>query len=76
MTLRARVSWTRSVIRHRLCFPSLSNILQTLRTIVPALIAQRRQRSKTREEMVHGMDEVLRIFVDAASHVPRHRRLQ
>lgn len=49
---------------------------QTIRTIVPALISQRRQRSSTREEVVQGMEEVLRVFVDAATHVPRHRRLQ
>lgn len=50
------------------------NHLQTIERVVPALVRYRRKRAPSRDQVIADLDDFLRVFVDAANHVPRHRR--
>lgn len=47
---------------------------KTIDSIVPALVRDRSKRALTREHLLIEMNDFMRVFADAANHVPRHRR--
>lgn len=49
-------------------------IPQTIESIVPALVKYRRKRALSQEQLISELSDFLRVFADAANHVPRHRR--
>lgn len=55
-------------------FPSF--FFQTLESIVPALVSSMKSTSSDRFSLVSDLKKLLRVFTDAATHVPRHRRIK
>lgn len=49
---------------------------QTLESIVPALVNSMKASSSDRISLVSELKKLLRVFTDAATHVPRHRRIK
>ncbi|KAJ1966057.1 snoRNA-binding rRNA-processing protein utp10, partial [Dipsacomyces acuminosporus] len=50
-------------------------IEQTLEKIIPPLVSSKSAQPLTKAEEVAQAGPVLRVFVDALSHIPRHRRM-
>ena len=55
---------------------SLRVVERTLENIVPALVKSARARASSRTELTANMRDLLRTFTNAASHVPKHRRVK
>ena len=53
---------------------SLRVVEQTLDAIVPALVSSTKRTSGSRDKLVGDLKDLVRVFTDAATHVPRHRR--
>ncbi|TPX64024.1 hypothetical protein SpCBS45565_g06206 [Spizellomyces sp. 'palustris'] len=51
-------------------------IQQTLTTIIPPLVQRHQTAGESRERMLHEVKPVMGVFVDALSHIPKHRRLR
>lgn len=54
---------------------SLRVVDQTLDSIVPALVKAMQKSARGRDKLLRELNDLLRAFTDAASHVPRHRRI-
>ncbi|KAJ3226267.1 HEAT repeat-containing protein 1 [Clydaea vesicula] len=50
-------------------------IRQTLETILPALLSKHNNVSSPHMQMILSVKPVLKVFVDALFHIPKHRRL-
>lgn len=48
--------------------------LQTIDSIVPVMVASLKQSHFQGLDLFIGAKDFLRVFTDAANHVPRHRR--
>ncbi|KAK4048437.1 snoRNA-binding rRNA-processing protein utp10 [Microbotryomycetes sp. JL201] len=53
---------------------SMRVVESTLENIVPSLVKSTKRTSGSRAALVLDLKELLRIFADAANHMPRHRR--
>ncbi|GAA5862132.1 hypothetical protein JCM3774_006186 [Rhodotorula dairenensis] len=54
---------------------SLRVVDQTLDSIIPALVKATQKTARGRDALLRELKELLRSFTDAATHVPRHRRI-
>jgi hypothetical protein len=54
---------------------SFQVIQQTLKKILPALVASSRSRKQSEASLVLEVKPILKVFVDALSHIPEHRQL-
>ncbi|KAI0311668.1 hypothetical protein OF83DRAFT_1068421 [Amylostereum chailletii] len=54
-------------------FPDLS---QTVDSIVPVMVSSMKEKYQEHLELLVGSRDFVRIFTDAANHIPRHRRTQ
>lgn len=55
---------------------SFQVIQQTLEKIIPSLVESRRQSSDSPAALVLHVKPVIKVFVDALFHIPKHRRLR
>ncbi|GAA5990412.1 hypothetical protein JCM10908_007359 [Rhodotorula pacifica] len=54
---------------------SLRVVDQTLDSIIPALVKATQKTARGRDALLKELKDLLRSFADAATHVPRHRRI-
>ncbi|KAG0309622.1 HEAT repeat-containing protein 1, partial [Linnemannia gamsii] len=51
-------------------------IQQTLEKIIPPLVAAHRRQSEAGQSLVSQVRSIIKVFVDALFHIPKHRRLR
>ncbi|CAM0135952.1 snoRNA-binding rRNA-processing protein utp10 [Umbelopsis sp. WA50703] len=54
---------------------SFQVIQQTLKKILPALVASSRSRKQSEDSLVLEVKPILKVFVDALAHIPEHRQI-
>jgi hypothetical protein len=54
---------------------SFQVIQQTLKKILPALVASSRSRKQSEASLVLEVKPILKVFVDALAHIPEHRQI-
>ena len=52
-----------------------SHLVQTIDSIVPVMVASLKEHHGSGMTLYHASREFLRVFTNAANHVPRHRRV-
>jgi len=50
--------------------------LETIDNVVPTLVSSLKEQHMTRLDLMIASKDFLRIFTDAANHIPRHRRIR
>ncbi|KIY65181.1 hypothetical protein CYLTODRAFT_357230 [Cylindrobasidium torrendii FP15055 ss-10] len=63
-----------SNVFHRDDMYSFTVVQKTVDNIVPVMVASLRDANKGKMELLMASREFLRVFTDAANHIPRHRR--
>ncbi|KAI5481102.1 U3 small nucleolar RNA-associated protein 10 [Pseudohyphozyma bogoriensis] len=55
---------------------SLRVVERTLASIIPSLVKSMKRTASGRDSLVSQLQDLMRVFTDAAAHVPRHRRVK